>query len=152
MARLGSCVWDCCSHDHYISSGMSPNVDITGWHFACSSLGSFIPLPPPSSIIPFPLPPLPLPSSAPPQDVVTRYAHQSGFHVERRFGWDCHGLPVEYEIDKTLGVKVGCGLFLCVSSASSMMQACVRTRVATIVISVPLFLGIRTFYRKHCTV
>ena len=43
---------------------------------------------------------------SPIQDVVTRYAHQSGFHVERRFGWDCHGLPVEYEIDKTLGIKV----------------------------------------------
>src|SRR5579862_7959364 len=28
------------------------------------------------------------------KDVVTRWAHQSGFHVERRFGWDCHGLPV----------------------------------------------------------
>ena len=40
------------------------------------------------------------------QDVVTRYAHQNGFHVDRRFGWDCHGLPVEYEIDKTLGIKV----------------------------------------------
>ncbi|XP_056886216.1 isoleucine--tRNA ligase, cytoplasmic isoform X2 [Takifugu flavidus] len=39
------------------------------------------------------------------KDVVTRFAHQSGFHVERRFGWDCHGLPVEYEIDKTLGIK-----------------------------------------------
>uniref|UniRef100_H2Z861 Isoleucine--tRNA ligase, cytoplasmic n=1 Tax=Ciona savignyi TaxID=51511 RepID=H2Z861_CIOSA len=39
------------------------------------------------------------------KDIVTRYAHQSGFHVERRFGWDCHGLPVEYEIDKTLGIK-----------------------------------------------
>ncbi|ODN00370.1 Isoleucine--tRNA ligase, cytoplasmic [Orchesella cincta] len=38
------------------------------------------------------------------KDVVTRYAHQSGFHVERRFGWDCHGLPVEYEIDKQLGI------------------------------------------------
>ena len=37
--------------------------------------------------------------------MVTRYAHQNGFHVERRFGWDCHGLPVEYEIDKTLGIK-----------------------------------------------
>ena len=35
------------------------------------------------------------------------YAHQMGHHVERRFGWDCHGLPVEYEIDKTLGIKVG---------------------------------------------
>eukprot|EP00731_Ephydatia_muelleri_P007312 Em0003g1560a len=39
------------------------------------------------------------------KDIVTRYAHQSGFHVERRFGWDCHGLPVEYEIDKTLDIK-----------------------------------------------
>ncbi|XP_055998788.1 isoleucine--tRNA ligase, cytoplasmic-like isoform X2 [Ostrea edulis] len=39
------------------------------------------------------------------KDVVTRWAHQTGFHVDRRFGWDCHGLPVEYEIDKTLGIK-----------------------------------------------
>uniref|UniRef100_T1J3R6 Isoleucine--tRNA ligase, cytoplasmic n=1 Tax=Strigamia maritima TaxID=126957 RepID=T1J3R6_STRMM len=39
------------------------------------------------------------------KDIITRFAHQSGFHVERRFGWDCHGLPVEYEIDKTLGIK-----------------------------------------------
>ncbi|VDP95221.1 unnamed protein product [Trichobilharzia regenti] len=28
------------------------------------------------------------------KDIVTRYAHQRGHHVERRFGWDCHGLPV----------------------------------------------------------
>jgi len=28
------------------------------------------------------------------KDVVTRWAQQSGFHVERRFGWDCHGLPI----------------------------------------------------------
>lgn len=40
------------------------------------------------------------------QDTVTRYAHQTGHHVERRFGWDCHGLPIEFEIDKELGVKV----------------------------------------------
>merc|ERR1711962_1829041 len=38
------------------------------------------------------------------KDIVTRYAHQSGYHVERRFGWDCHGLPVEYEIDQKLGI------------------------------------------------
>eukprot|EP00057_Strongylocentrotus_purpuratus_P012333 XP_011666807.1 PREDICTED: LOW QUALITY PROTEIN: isoleucine--tRNA ligase, cytoplasmic [Strongylocentrotus purpuratus] len=38
------------------------------------------------------------------KDVVTRYGHQSGFHVDRRFGWDCHGLPIEYEIDKKLGI------------------------------------------------
>lgn len=37
------------------------------------------------------------------QDVVTRYASSTGHHVVRRFGWDCHGLPVEYEIDQKLG-------------------------------------------------
>jgi isoleucyl-tRNA synthetase len=39
------------------------------------------------------------------KDTVTRYAHQTGHHVSRRFGWDCHGLPVEYEIDKALGLS-----------------------------------------------
>lgn len=39
------------------------------------------------------------------KDIVTRYAHQRGFHVERRFGWDTHGLPVEFEVDKALGIK-----------------------------------------------
>jgi len=34
------------------------------------------------------------------KDVVTRYATMKGHHVSRRFGWDCHGLPIEYEIDK----------------------------------------------------
>jgi len=38
------------------------------------------------------------------QDIVTRHASASGFHVERRFGWDTHGLPVEHEIDKTLKI------------------------------------------------
>lgn len=37
--------------------------------------------------------------------MVTRYAHSTGHYVERRFGWDTHGLPVEYEIDKKLGIK-----------------------------------------------
>ena len=36
--------------------------------------------------------------------MVTRYAHLNGHYVERRFGWDTHGLPVEYEIDKKLGI------------------------------------------------
>jgi len=39
------------------------------------------------------------------KDIVTRYASQTGRHVSRRFGWDCHGLPVEFEIDKKLGIK-----------------------------------------------
>ena len=28
-----------------------------------------------------------------------------GYHVERRFGWDTHGLPIEPEIDKKLGIS-----------------------------------------------
>jgi isoleucyl-tRNA synthetase len=36
---------------------------------------------------------------------VTRYASQTGHFVQRRAGWDCHGLPVEFEIDKMLGIK-----------------------------------------------
>ena len=39
------------------------------------------------------------------KDTVTRYATLNGKHAERRFGWDWHGLPVEYEIDKLLGVE-----------------------------------------------
>lgn len=39
------------------------------------------------------------------KDIVTRYATQTGHYVSRRFGWDCHGLPVEYEIDKKLDIK-----------------------------------------------
>ncbi|GAA5879032.1 hypothetical protein JCM3774_004476 [Rhodotorula dairenensis] len=38
------------------------------------------------------------------KDIVTRFAHSNGFYVERRFGWDTHGLPVEHEIDKKLGI------------------------------------------------
>eukprot|EP00554_Chaetoceros_debilis_P006576 CAMPEP_0194072646 /NCGR_PEP_ID=MMETSP0149-20130528/329_1 /TAXON_ID=122233 /ORGANISM="Chaetoceros debilis, Strain MM31A-1" /LENGTH=1167 /DNA_ID=CAMNT_0038752545 /DNA_START=98 /DNA_END=3601 /DNA_ORIENTATION=+ len=38
------------------------------------------------------------------KDVVTRYATMTGKKVERRAGWDCHGLPVEYEIDKMLNI------------------------------------------------
>lgn len=38
------------------------------------------------------------------KDIVPRYAHMTGHSVERRFGWDTHGLPVEHEIDKKLGI------------------------------------------------
>lgn len=34
------------------------------------------------------------------KDTVPRYWTMRGFFVERRFGWDCHGVPVEYEIEK----------------------------------------------------
>lgn len=34
------------------------------------------------------------------KDVIPRYWTMKGYVVPRRFGWDCHGLPVEYEINK----------------------------------------------------
>ncbi|VVB01356.1 unnamed protein product [Arabis nemorensis] len=39
------------------------------------------------------------------KDIVTRYQSMTGHHVTRRFGWDCHGLPVENEIDRKLDIK-----------------------------------------------
>jgi isoleucyl-tRNA synthetase len=39
------------------------------------------------------------------KDIVPRYWAMRGYKVERRFGWDCHGLPVEMEIEKDLGIK-----------------------------------------------
>lgn len=39
------------------------------------------------------------------KDIVPRYYTMKGFHVQRRFGWDCHGLPIEHEIDKSLGIS-----------------------------------------------
>jgi len=38
------------------------------------------------------------------KDIVPRYWTMRGYHVPRRFGWDCHGLPVENEINKTLNI------------------------------------------------
>ena len=34
------------------------------------------------------------------KDIIPRYKTMKGFKVPRRFGWDCHGLPVENEIEK----------------------------------------------------
>lgn len=39
------------------------------------------------------------------KDTVPRYWNMRGFQVERRFGWDTHGVPVEYEIEKTHQLK-----------------------------------------------
>ncbi|HVT22250.1 MAG TPA: isoleucine--tRNA ligase [Mycobacteriales bacterium] len=37
------------------------------------------------------------------KDLFPRYQTMRGRHVERRAGWDCHGLPVELEVEKRLG-------------------------------------------------
>ncbi|MGD9702061.1 MAG: isoleucine--tRNA ligase [Acidimicrobiia bacterium] len=39
------------------------------------------------------------------KDVVPRYRTMRGRRVERRFGWDCHGLPAEVEAEKELGIS-----------------------------------------------
>jgi isoleucyl-tRNA synthetase len=39
------------------------------------------------------------------KDIVPRYWIMRGFKVERKFGWDCHGVPVEYEIEKRDNLK-----------------------------------------------
>lgn len=39
------------------------------------------------------------------KDVVPRYQTMKGHRVERRFGWDCHGLPIENIKEKELGIS-----------------------------------------------
>src|SRR6202451_3286393 len=38
------------------------------------------------------------------KDVFPRFKTMQGFHVPRRAGWDCHGLPVEVAVEKELGL------------------------------------------------
>ena len=39
------------------------------------------------------------------KDVVPRYQTMRGRRVDRRFGWDCHGLPAEMEAERELGIS-----------------------------------------------
>ncbi len=39
------------------------------------------------------------------KDAVPRYQTMRGRRVDRRFGWDCHGLPAEVEAEKELGIS-----------------------------------------------
>ena len=39
------------------------------------------------------------------KDIVCRYKTLQGYHVNRKAGWDTHGLPVEIEVEKQLGIK-----------------------------------------------
>ncbi|MEP7204190.1 MAG: isoleucine--tRNA ligase [Ilumatobacteraceae bacterium] len=39
------------------------------------------------------------------KDAVPRYQTMRGKRVERRFGWDCHGLPAEVVVEKELGIS-----------------------------------------------
>lgn len=44
------------------------------------------------------------------KDTVPRYQTMLGRRVERRFGWDCHGLPAEVEAEKQLGISSKSGI------------------------------------------
>jgi isoleucyl-tRNA synthetase len=39
------------------------------------------------------------------KDLIPRYKTMQGYYVERKAGWDTHGLPVELEVEKELGLK-----------------------------------------------
>ncbi|MBI4016195.1 MAG: isoleucine--tRNA ligase, partial [Candidatus Aenigmarchaeota archaeon] len=39
------------------------------------------------------------------KDVMCRFKYMQGFSVPRKGGWDCHGLPVEVQVEKKLGLK-----------------------------------------------
>ncbi|MDO8557951.1 MAG: class I tRNA ligase family protein [bacterium] len=39
------------------------------------------------------------------KDIICRYKTMAGFFVSRKAGWDTHGLPVELEVEKQLGLK-----------------------------------------------
>jgi len=39
------------------------------------------------------------------KDTICRYKTMQGFQVKRKAGWDTHGLPVEIEVEKQLGLK-----------------------------------------------
>src|ERR1700683_5598776 len=39
------------------------------------------------------------------KDIYPRFRTMRGFHVDRKGGWDCHGLPVEIAVEQQLGLK-----------------------------------------------
>lgn len=39
------------------------------------------------------------------KDIIPRYFTMKGRYVSRRWGWDCHGLPIEQQIDKKFGIS-----------------------------------------------
>ena len=39
------------------------------------------------------------------KDIFARYKTMQGYQVQRRAGWDAHGLPVELQVERTLGIS-----------------------------------------------
>src|ERR1700752_1238621 len=38
------------------------------------------------------------------KDIYPRFKTMCGYHVDRKGGWDCHGLPVEIAVEQELGI------------------------------------------------
>jgi isoleucyl-tRNA synthetase len=64
------------------------------------------------------------------KDIIPRYKTMQGYKVSRRWGWDCHGLPVENLIEKELGLRskkdivdYGIGKFNAAAEASVLRYA-----------------------------
>ena len=64
------------------------------------------------------------------KDIIPRYKTMQGYKVRRRWGWDCHGLPVENIIEKELGlaskkdiIDYGIGKFNAMAKGSVMRYA-----------------------------
>lgn len=70
------------------------------------------------------------------KDIIPRYQSMRGHYVERRFGWDCHGLPIEALAQEALGLagtaairEIGVGVFneQCRSMVQTYVQEWRRT-------------------------
>lgn len=67
------------------------------------------------------------------KDIVTRFAPQSGFHVDRRFGWACHGFPV-----------------VCVTNLSVDISVCFFHAVTCFSVLFPLLFYLAFWLREKC--
>ncbi len=64
------------------------------------------------------------------KDVFPRYKTMRGYQVHRKAGWDCHGLPVELEVEKELGLATQArhrGATASTSSTRSAASRCCAT-------------------------
>ena len=50
------------------------------------------------------------------KDIYPRYRTMCGYRVPRKAGWDCHGLPVELEVEKELGLDPRVFRLVCIPS------------------------------------
>src|SRR3990167_4352417 len=64
------------------------------------------------------------------KDVICKFKYMQGFSVPRKGGWDCHGLPVEVQIEKKLGlnskkdiIKFGIDKFIKIATESVFLNS-----------------------------